>query len=424
MPTSAPPPPDSDYQFHVLSFEGPDPYATVGDLGTRVEGLTETLAAQDYNTHLWFVGDPEASSHENRHGVELHRWCQWISAHHPHGVYDGELGKCNDYAASLPPYMLEATLLPHLRAGGRATVLAEEWQTAAALLHLDWLLRKADMRSQVTLAWNANSTYGFGLVDWSRLKSAATITTVSRYMKHLMRPYGVTPTIIPNGLTADAYLPPEPAGTQVIKHNLHSQGRLVLAKLGRFVPDKRWVESIRLMAQLKRLGWQPLMIARGGQEVLGRQIMQEAARLGLTVAQVHAPESIAGLMQITSDLANVDILELTTPLNAACRRALFKAADVVLANSAHEPFGFTGLEAMASGALTATGNTGEDYAIHGHNALVLQTGDPEEFLQQYAPLRANQDEALALRSAGEATARRYQWLDILHQRLLPRLSWA
>ena len=32
-------------QFHVLSFEGPDAYSRVGGIATRVEGLTETLAA-------------------------------------------------------------------------------------------------------------------------------------------------------------------------------------------------------------------------------------------------------------------------------------------------------------------------------------------------------------------------------------------
>ena len=31
-------------QFHILSFEGPDSYARVGGLATRVEGLADTLA--------------------------------------------------------------------------------------------------------------------------------------------------------------------------------------------------------------------------------------------------------------------------------------------------------------------------------------------------------------------------------------------
>jgi hypothetical protein len=64
------------------------------------------------------------------------------------------------------------------------------------------------MRDQVTLFWNANNTFGFDRLDWGRLAAAATITTVSRYMKQLMRPLGVSPLVIPNGLAAEMLLPP------------------------------------------------------------------------------------------------------------------------------------------------------------------------------------------------------------------------
>jgi hypothetical protein len=48
--------------------------------------------------------------------------------------------------------------LSHLQRGGRAVVLAAEWHTVDAVLHLDWLLRLAGMREQVALFWNANNT--------------------------------------------------------------------------------------------------------------------------------------------------------------------------------------------------------------------------------------------------------------------------
>ena len=57
-------------QFHILSFEGPDPYSRAGALATRVEGLSEMLARLGFETHLWFIGDPELHGHE--------RW-DWIS---------------------------------------------------------------------------------------------------------------------------------------------------------------------------------------------------------------------------------------------------------------------------------------------------------------------------------------------------------
>jgi hypothetical protein len=128
-------------QFHVLSFEGPDGYARAGGIASRIEGLVESLEALGYETHLWFVGDPEAPGHELRGNLHLHRWCQWISRFHPGGVYEGEEGKERDFAASLPPHLAKVHLIPHLRLGGRAVVLAEEWHTAHSVLHLDWLLR-------------------------------------------------------------------------------------------------------------------------------------------------------------------------------------------------------------------------------------------------------------------------------------------
>ena len=93
----------TDIQFHILSFEGPDGYARAGGIASRITGLSEALAQAGFETHLWFVGDPELSGHENRGLLSLHRWCQWISQYHPAGVYDGEEDKRTNYAASLPP---------------------------------------------------------------------------------------------------------------------------------------------------------------------------------------------------------------------------------------------------------------------------------------------------------------------------------
>ena len=203
-------------RFHVMSFEGPDAYSRAGGIATRVCGLTENLAKRGFRTHLWFVGDPDLSGNEERSDVELHRWCQWISRYHPGGVYDGEEAKRRDYASSLPPYILEKDLLPCLRAGERAVVLAEEWHTVDAVLHLDSLLRTAALRDRVNIFWNANNTFGFDRIDWKRLEQAAVITTVSRYMKQLMRANGVDAMVIHNGLGADAFLEPDPVAVCAI----------------------------------------------------------------------------------------------------------------------------------------------------------------------------------------------------------------
>ncbi len=109
-------------QFHLLSFEGPDGYARAGGIASRMTGLAHALTGAGFETHLWFVGDPDLPSHETRNQLQLHRWCQWISRYHPAGVYDGEEGKQADYAASLPPFLLQEVLLPHLQHGGQAVI--------------------------------------------------------------------------------------------------------------------------------------------------------------------------------------------------------------------------------------------------------------------------------------------------------------
>lgn len=157
---------DRQTQVHILSLEGPDPYARAGGIASRIIGLAQALAENGFETHLWFVGDPDLPGHEMRQQLWLHRWCQWISRHHPAGVYDGEDTKQSDYASSLPPFLLREVLLPHLQRGGQAVVLAEEWRTVDAVLHLDWLLRQARVRAQVSMLWNANNTFSFDRIHW------------------------------------------------------------------------------------------------------------------------------------------------------------------------------------------------------------------------------------------------------------------
>jgi glycosyltransferase involved in cell wall biosynthesis/ribosome-associated translation inhibitor RaiA len=408
-------------QFHLLSFEGPDAYAFAGGLGSRITGLVQTLADADYETHLWFVGDPHLPGHETRGQLQLHRWCQWISQYHPDGVYDGEEGKHADYAASLPPFLCQDVLIPHLQGGERAVILAEEWHTVDAVLYLDWLLRCAGLRQQVMILWNANNTFAFERIDWERLAQTAIITTVSRYMKHLMKELGVNALVIPNGLSADTLMPPEREAVATFKARV--RGRTVVSKMARWDPSKRWLLAIDTVGAMKRVGWQPLLIARGGLEPHGVEVLAAAATAGLRVAdRAVAQPGVAGFLHALDGLTGVDIVNLCSPIDPESRRVLFHSSAAVLANSQHEPFGLVGLETMAAGGLACLGDTGEDYARPGHNALVLETNDPHEFLALFGPLRANRSLDRALRQAGRTTAQHYRWPKIMQRVLLPRLG--
>jgi glycosyltransferase involved in cell wall biosynthesis len=406
-------------QVHILSFEGPDAYARAGGIASRVTGLSEALAAAGCDTHLWFIGDPELPGHETRGRLRLHRWCQWISRYHPAGVYDGEEGKQTDYAASLPPFLFREMLRPALQHGERAVILAEEWQTVHAVLHLDWLLRTSGLRERCAILWNANNTFAFDRIDWARLTQAAVITTVSRYMKQLMWGLGVDPLVLPNGLGAEAFMLPAPDIMAAFQARV--RGRTVLSKVARWDPDKRWLLAIETTGALLRQHWQPLLIARGGVEAHGTEVLTAAAGMGLRVVARPLPQpGVPGLLHALEDVHEVDVLSLRSPLDGDSCRTLFRGSAAVLANSGREPFGLVGLETMAVGGVACTGATGEDYVVPGYNALVLETTDPQEFVSLYGALHDDPGRERAMRHAGRITAQRYAWSQIVQEVLLPR----
>jgi len=407
-------------QVHILSFEGPDAYARAGGLATRVTGLAAALAAAGCDTHLWFIGDPALPGHETRGRLRLHRWCQWISRYHPAGVYDGEEGKHADYAASLPPFLFRQLLRPALQRGERAVILAEEWHTVHAVLHLDWLLRTSGLRERCAILWNANNTFAFDRIDWARLRQAAVVTTVSRYMKQLMWGLGVDPLVLSNGLAAEAFIPPEPGTMEAFQARI--RGRTVLSKVARWDPDKRWLLALETVSALKQQHWQPLLIARGGVEAHGTEVLTAAVGMGLRVAEqplVHP--GVPGLLHALEDVHEVDVVSLRSPLDGDSCRMLFHGSAAVLANSGREPFGLVGLETMAVGGIACTGATGEDYVVPGYNALVLETTDPQEFVSLYGTLHDDLGRERAMRRAGRATAQRYAWPQMVQEVVLPRL---
>ncbi len=409
----------SMHQFHVLSFEGPDAYARAGGIASRVTGLTQSLADTGFDTHLWFVGDPREQADEERSGVHLHRWCHWLCEYHDAGVYDGEVEKAADYARSLPPVLLSDHLASHLIGGGTASILAEEWHTVGAVLHLDWLLRASNLRHRVQILWNANNTFGFDRIDWAKLERAATITTVSRYMKHLMRPLGVDARVIPNGIEESALRIPDHEALIDLRTRLGK--RPVLAKMARFDPDKRWLLAIDTVAELARQGRRPLLIARGGVESHGHEVISRARANGLRLGERKLPAyGPRGLLDGLSDVDDLDVVFVQSHVDPDARRVLFNAADAVLANSEHEPFGLVGLEVMAARGVACTGCSGEDYAIPGQNALVLETNDPIEFVRLFE--RMGPAEQHTLRAAGRHTAEQYVWSRVVDKALLPRLD--
>jgi glycosyltransferase involved in cell wall biosynthesis len=128
---------------------------------------------------------------------------------------------------------------------------------------------------------------------------------------------------------------------------------------------------------------------------------------------------------LLSALANseaADVVLLESHVDAGARRLLLSGADVVLANSRHEPFGLVGLETMAVAGIACTGTTGEDYARAGENALRVRSEDPDEFIDQFERLRAHAGLRDAMRRAGRRTADQYSWKRVIEAQLMPQIA--
>lgn len=403
-------------EFVILSFEGPDPYAQAGGLGVRAANLSRALAVQGYRTHLLFVGDPDLPGHEcHMEGrLQLHRWCQWISRHHSNGVYDGEEAKLADYTTSAPPFIVEQIARPAIEKGRCLIVLAEEWHTTSALIQLSDALHAAGMRDKAVLLWNANNTMGFERIDWNRLNFVATITTVSRYMKQIMRFYGLDPLIIPNGIPNSLLHAPPKTAVEQVRSALAMEGELLLFKVGRYDPSKCWWMAIETVAYLKQMGYAVRFLCRGGIEPHGVDVLNHARELGLVVKDiVGRPDTWADALNLIRDAGQADLYNLRFFMPQAMLHVFYAAADFVLANSKHEPFGLVGLEAMAAGGVVFTGPTGETYSADGAGAIALDTESAEEPVLIIQKLREEPERAQAVRRAAPRVAARYTWEQVL-----------
>lgn len=406
-----------EVEFVAVAFEGPDPYSQAGGLGVRMMGLTRALADRGFRVHFFFLGDPSLPAVEHHRSLTLHRWGQWISRYHLEGVYAAEYEKKADLDESLPTYVVEQIAKPAAQEGRRLVILTEEWQTADFAIRLSNLLHQAGLRDRVAMLWNANHQIGLSRINFAGLGNVATISTVSRFMRHILGQYGVNPVVIPNGI--DPHWFSDPARAEV-EHLRHLFPRPLLVKVGRFDPDKRWIAAVEAVAALKARGYQPTLILRGGMEPHGAEVFSRAQSLGLTLAELTmtgTPTREEVLAELDRQKPQADLIHLKLFVPQDMLQLLYRAADVVLVQSGFEPFGLVGLEVMASGGIAITGGTGEDYARAFKNGLIADDDDPLRLADLISFASAKKDLRRDLAREGRRTARSYQWDRVLDELL-------
>lgn len=409
--------------FTFVSFEGPDRYSLAGGLGVRVSELAEVLARQGYETHVIFVGEPSAEFCEVRQDDRLTLWrtCQEISRYTPNGVYEGEQAKLERFQQVVPTLIYDQIARRAADDDRLLVVIGEDWHTAATMSAVSDVLHWHGLRRRAILIWNANNTFGFDQINWPRLAFTCQITTVSRYMKHRMIPLGVNPLVIPNGIPARHLEPVSDELTECFRREL--AGRLTLTKFARFDPNKNWYQAVQAVARLKALHLRPLLFMRGGREGYRHEVLAETERLGLRRCDLRLvnPTPDCFLEAITG-LTECDVIFLRFFVPEDVQRMLYRGCDAVLANSGHEPFGLVGLEVMAAQGLAITGATGEDYAQHLLNAVVLDTEDPSEIVGSLLYLRSHPEVERDIRRIARLTSRFYVWETVL-EKLISKLQY-
>ncbi len=400
--------------FVILSFEGPDAYSSAGGLGVRVDGLSKALASMGFPVNLFFIGDPQLRGQETMMDgrLALHRWCQWISGYYPRGVYEGENEKLCDFNESIPWFVSERVVKPAARAGKLVVILGEEWHTAEAMCRTSDALHARGVRDRTVMFWNANNTFGFDRINWGRLSYTTTITTVSRYMKQILWSLGINPLVIPNGIPAS--LLGEVDGGAAYRLKRATEAGILLSKVARYHPDKRWNMAVEATGRLKARGERTVLLARGGIEPHGGEVMNRARAIGLNTEEVDSPgNTTEDYLQAVQSAGGADYLNLRFHCPQQFLRIIYRASDAVLANSGHEPFGLVGLEAMAAGGTVFTGSTGEDYAVHLQNSVVLDTADPQEIESYLTYLLGHPEESERMRRMGRDTAAQFTWERVL-----------
>src|SRR5439155_22158121 len=260
--------------------------------------------------------------------------------------------------------------------------------------------------------WNANNTYGFGRVDFPILRRTSSITTISRYMRMELAKVEVEAAILPNGI-ADRWLQPVPPADPAALRKAFGD-RPTFVKVARFDRDKRWLWAVDAMTAMRNASMHPRFLMRGSRSPYADDVGARIRANALTVERLALPPS-AGPADLASAISatTADVIFLDFLIAERTLRALYAAADGVLANSEKEPFGLVGLEVMSCGGIAYVGRTGEDYAVPFGNSVVIQSDDPRELITANRILNEDRKLAAAMRADGRMTAKRFAWPRIL-----------
>jgi glycogen synthase len=321
--------------MRVLLISWEYPPVIEGGLGRHVRKLSEHLVRDGVEVHVLTRGGGHLPSHEERHGVMVHR-------------------------VQEPPFPKDVSAfvrwVDSMNLDMRALGLELSDQLEFDLVHShDWLVAGAAQRIAVRLGtpwlttvhatefgrhqgWIQNhpQSHIHG-VERAMVRRADHVITCSRYMRsHVATVFGVSPsgvTVIPNGLDPSDLEPVVGDLAALRAKYARPDDRLVLL-VGRLVYEKGFHLALDALAPvIRRLGNVRFVVAGTG--TAEAELKRQARRLGLA-------RSGSFLGWVGDDMLH----------------SLYRVADLCIVPSIYEPFGLVALEAMASGCLCVVADTG------------------------------------------------------------------
>jgi glycosyltransferase involved in cell wall biosynthesis len=240
-------------------------------------------------------------------------------------------------------------------------------------------------------------------------------------MKHILLGMGLRAFVIPNGIPGTLLEDVDESLVSRLRNGIDAD--IILSKIARWDPDKRWHMAIEATAWLKASGLKTVLLARGGIEPHGNEVIHNARHLGLSVHEVRTSDyNLNDYLGMIEESNSADIISIRSHCAQDFLQIVYRASNAVLANSSHEPFGLVGLEAMAAGGIAFTGSTGEDYVVPHHNAIALETSDPLEIAGHVMYLQLHPYADLKIRTAARETARLFTWEEII-KNLIQKLEY-
>ncbi|HXH12173.1 MAG TPA: hypothetical protein VNP04_20710 [Alphaproteobacteria bacterium] len=89
--------------------------------------------------------------------------------------------------------------------------------------------------------------------------------------------------VIPNGISRQLLGKIDDTAIGALRESLG--GEVILFKMARWEPDKNWESTLKATQSLKQRGLKTVLVARGGVEPYGQEVMRDAHMLGLRVKE-------------------------------------------------------------------------------------------------------------------------------------------